>query len=128
VRVALVIFDRSIRHFRCSSFPRPEAGLDVLSSMPLPMPRVVGSSGRSGEFVRGSDISTPVSSEIPARVWVRLSGFISISLTHLFLQRGGFGQRHDIPRWVEPWCPLSYNWVGSSEAPVLIRGDLTEVS
>jgi hypothetical protein len=91
VRVALVIFDRSIRHFRCSSFPRPEAGLDVLSSMPLPMPRVVGSSGRWGESVHGSDIFAPRSSRILAHARARLSGFVSISLTYIFRKEEGLG-------------------------------------
>jgi hypothetical protein len=59
--------------------------------MPLPMPRVVGSSGRSGEFVHGSDIFAPGSSKIFARAWARLSGFVSISLTHLFHKEEGLG-------------------------------------
>jgi hypothetical protein len=59
--------------------------------MLLPMPRVAVPSGHSGEFVRRSDISAPGSSEIPARVWLWLSGFVSISLMHLFCKEEGLG-------------------------------------
>jgi hypothetical protein len=38
------------------------------------------------------------------------------------------GQRHDFPRWVESWCPLSCNQVSTSEASILVHGDPTELS
>jgi hypothetical protein len=59
--------------------------------MLLPMPRVLGPLGRSGEFVRRSDISALRSSEIPACAWAQLSDFVSISLMHLFHKEEGSG-------------------------------------
>jgi hypothetical protein len=57
----------------------------------LPMSRIAGLSGRSGEFVYESNISAPRSSKIPAGMWARLSGFVSIFLTHLFHKEESLG-------------------------------------
>jgi hypothetical protein len=64
-------------------------GSDASLSMPLPRPRVIGSLGRSGGFVHGSDISAPGSSEISARAWAQSRGLVSISLGHLFRKENG---------------------------------------
>jgi hypothetical protein len=75
--------------FRRCGFPHPEAESYTSSLTPLPRPRVVGSTWRSGGFVRGSDIPAPGSSEILSRAWTRSRGLVSISLVHLFRKEEG---------------------------------------
>jgi hypothetical protein len=104
--------------------PMPRGGVE-LSCLSL---RIVGLSGHSGKFVRGSGIYALGSFEVLTSTRAPSSGFVIISVTHLFSQKGGFGQRLSFPRWVKPWSPLSYKRVGSSEAPIPIHGDPTEVS
>jgi hypothetical protein len=57
----------------------------------LPKSRIIGPSRHSGKFVHRSDIFAPRSSEIPAGAWARLSGFVSMSLMHLFHKEEGLG-------------------------------------
>jgi hypothetical protein len=57
--------------------------------MPLPRPRVIGSPGHLGGFVRGLNIFAPGFAEIPDCAWAWSRGLVSISLMHIFRKEEG---------------------------------------
>jgi hypothetical protein len=77
--------------FECNSFPCPEVGSVAFLSRLLPLPRTIGTLGCSRRFVHGLDISTLVSFEVLTGTRAQSTGFVSISLMHLFRKKEGLG-------------------------------------